>query len=210
MTETEYSNKIKPTFQDERFEQVEVLFEVFILRNIRKKLRKKLKSLEKMIKGESNSETTKKLEAFKIVSTENNIKFEDLMSRLKTSYNIFKLVNELETNQQYLTNLNKERKKRHIDAKQYEITKGYYLQKMIDIHDAINQLKNISISYYQELKDKLIMLEDRRIRLTTEKLRKIITKEEFKPKSDEIETLKHQLEEKLAFLKVEIIDLELK
>ncbi len=209
MIETEYSNRIKPSFLTEQFKQIELLFEVYILRNIRERLRKRLKSLEKMIKGEINIDIAKKIDAFKIVSTENNVKFEELMSRLKTSYNIFKLVRELKNNQQYLINLNKERRKARIDAEQYEITKGYYLQKMINIHDSVNQLKNIATSYYQELKDELILLEDRRIRLTTEKLRKLITKEVFTQKSNEIESLKHKLEEKLAFLQVEIIDLEL-
>lgn len=209
MTEIEYSKDVEPTFQVEQFEQLELLYEVYVLRNIRKKLRKKLKSLEKMIKGEINLDITKKLEAFKIVSMENNVKFEELMSRLKKSYNIFNLVKELANNEKYLINLNKECRKGRIDADQYEITKGYYLQKMIDIHESINQLKEIAIAYYQKLKDDLILLEDRRIRLTTERLRKKITKEEFKDKSNEIEVLKHKLEEKLAFLKVEIIDLEI-
>ena len=209
LVEIEYSNKIKPIFEDERFEQLKLLFEVYKLRNIREKLRKKLKSLEKMIKREYNKDFAKKFEAFKIVSTENNAKLEDIMSKLKNSYNIFKLVNELKNNQQYLTSLNRGRRKGYIDVEQYEITKGYYLQNIIDIHEWINQLKDIAISYFQELKDELIIIEDRRIRLTTEKLRKIITKEEFNQKSDEIESLKHQLEEKLAFLEVEIIDLEL-
>jgi len=90
MTEIEYGKKIKPTFQAEQFEQLELLYEVFILRNIRKKLRKKLKSLEKMVKGEINKEINKKVEAFKIVSMENNVRFKELLSRLKLSYNIFK------------------------------------------------------------------------------------------------------------------------
>lgn len=209
MTETKYNNSDKLTFQAEQFEQLELLFEVFILRNIRKKLRKKLKSLEKMIKGEIKGEINRKLEAFKIISMENNVKFEELMSRLNKSYNIFKLVKELGNNEKYLMNLNKERRKSRIDEEQYEITKGYYLQKMIDVHESVKQLKDIAIAYYQKLKDDLIMLEDRRIRLTTEKLRKKITKEDFNLKSNEIESLKHQLEEKLAFLKVEIIDLEI-
>ena len=53
------------------------------------------------------------------------------------------------------------------------------------------------------------MLEDQRIRLTTEKMRKSITKDKFKEKSQEFENLKQKIEEKLAFLKVEIIDLNL-
>ena len=209
MTEIEYSNKIKPTFRDERFEQLDLVFEVYKLRNLREKLRTKLKSLEKMIKRDRDQNLSNKIEAFKVISTENNANFKDKMSRLKTSYNIFKLVKELENNNHYLANLDKERKKGRIDMEQYEITKGYYLQKLLDINASINNLKYIAITYFQELKEKLIMLEDRRIRLTTEKLRKMITKEEFNQKSNVIESLKHQLEEKLAFLEVEIIDLEL-
>ena len=209
LTEIEYSNKIKPILRDERFKQLDLLFEVYKLRNIREKLRKKLKSLEKMIKRDCDQNLSNKIEAFKIISTENSTNFEDKMSRLKTSYNIFKLAKELENNNHYLANLDKERKKGRIDVEQYEITKGYYLQKIIDINDSINLLKDIAILYFQELKENVIILEDHRIRLTTEKLRKMITKEEFNQKSDEIESLKHQFEEKLAFLEVEIIDLEL-
>ena len=161
------------------------------------------------MKREMNKHFAKNFEVFKIVSTENNTKLEDIMCKLKTSHNIFKLVNELKNNLQYLTNLNKERKKGYIDMEQYEITKGHYLQNIIDIRKWISQLKDIAISYFQELKDNLIMLEDQRIRLATEKLRKKITKEEFNQKSNEIESIKHQLEEKLAFLEVEIIDLKL-
>ncbi|MFX1569446.1 MAG: hypothetical protein ACFFCV_13875 [Promethearchaeota archaeon] len=209
MTEIEQSNTIKSGFQNELFQQLEGLFEVYLLKDIREKLRKKLKTLEKMIKGEINTKFANKLEAFKIISTEKNHKFKELMLRLEPRYNIFKLVRELKNNQQYLNNLDKERRKRHVDADQYEITKGYYLQKLIDIHESVDQLKEGAITYYQKLKGDLIMLEDRRIRLTTEKLRKKITKEEFKDKSNGIEVLKHNLEEKLAFLKVEIIDLEI-
>ena len=209
VTEIKYNNKIKPTFLDERFEQLNLLFEVYKSRNIREKLRKKLKSFEKMIKRDYDSKLANKIEAFKIVSIENNAKFEDKVSRLKTSYNIFKLAKELENNNYYLANLDKERKKGRIDVEQYEITKGYYLQKLLDIHDSINHLKDIATTYFQVLKEKLIILEDHRIRLTTEKLRKVITKEEFNQKSYEIESRKQQLEEKLAFLEVEIIDFEL-
>jgi len=209
MTELDYSSKIKPIFQDEQFNQLELLFEIYSLKNVREKLRKKLKSLEKMIIRGYTRNIAKKIEALKVISTENSDRFNKIMSNLKPSYNVFKLVKELENNKQYLANLNKERKKGRIDLEQYEITKGYYLQKLIDINDHINHLKDIAISYFQELKGKLIMLEDQRIRLVTEKLRKKITKEQFNQKSNEIESIKHQLEEKLAFLEVEIIDLEL-
>ncbi len=210
ITEIEYSDEDKPIFRDERFEQLELLFEVYKLRNIRERLRKKLKSLEKMLKRENTKNFVNEIEAFKVVSTENNAKYKDIMSRLKTSYNIFMLVSKLENNQYYLMNLNNERNKEQITIEQYEITKGYYLQKLIDINDSINKLKDNAMSYFQQLKDELINLEDQSIRLTTEKLRKRINKEEFNQKSEKIEVLKHQIEEKLAFLEVEIIDLEIK
>jgi len=52
------------------------------------------------------------------------------------------------------------------------------------------------------------MLKDQRIRLNTEKMRRNITKEEFKKKNKEIENLKKKIEEKLAFLEVRILDYE--
>ncbi|MCK4380984.1 MAG: hypothetical protein KAW51_07560, partial [Candidatus Lokiarchaeota archaeon] len=202
-------NRTKLKLQSEKYQQLELLFEIYNLKNVREKLRKKLESIEKMIKRDCERNLTNRIEAMKVISTENNDRFKEVMSKLKSSYNIFKLVEELDKNKQYLINLNKERKKGRIDIEQYEITKGYYLQKVIDIFESVNQLKDLTITYYHELKDELIMLEDQRIKLTTEKLRKMITKEEFNHKSNEIESLKHQLEEKLAFFEIEILDLEL-
>ncbi len=209
MTEIENSNRTKPKLQSEKYQQLELLFEIYNLKDVREKLRKKLESIEKMIKRDCERDLTNKIEAMKVISTENNDRFKEVMSKLKPSYNIFKLVEQLDKNKQYLVNLNKERKKGRIDIEQYEITKGYYLQKVIDIYESVNQLKDLTITYYHELKDELIMFEDQRIKLTTEKLRKMITKKEFNQKSNEIESLKHQLEEKLAFFEIEIIDLEL-
>ena len=209
MTEIESSNRTKLKLQIEKYQQLELLFEIYNLKNIRERLRRKLKSIEKMIERDSERNIANKIEAMKVISTENNDRFKEIMSRLNPSYNIFKLVEELDKNKQYLVNLNKERKRGRIDIEQYEITKGYYLQKVIDIYESVDQLKDLTITYYDELKDELIMFEDQRIKLTTEKLRKMIVKEEFNQKSNEIESLKHQLIEKMAFFEIEILDLEL-
>lgn len=209
MTEIENSNGTEHMLQNKKLKQLELLFEIYNLKNVREKLRKKLRSLEKMTKLDYNKNSANKIEAFKVISTENNDRFKEIMSKLKTSFNIFKLTKELEKNNQYQANLNKERKMGRIDVEDYEITRGYYLERIIDINENLNQLKDNAISYFQELKDELIILEDRRIKLTTEKLKKIITKEEFNQSISKIEALKQEFEKKLAFLKVEIIDLEL-
>ncbi|MFX1310053.1 MAG: hypothetical protein ACFE8C_10185 [Promethearchaeota archaeon] len=209
MTEIESSNKIKRSSGSEQFEQIELLFEVYKLRENRKKLREKLKSFEKMIKSDINKDITKKVGAFRIVSAGNNEKFKEFMSRINPSYNIFKLLKDQRDNRCFLRNLEEAKKKKKVDLQQYEVTKGYYLQKLLEINNSIDHLKEVAISYYRELEDNLILFEDQRIKLTIEKLRKKITKEEFHQKSQELESLKHQLEEKLAFLEVEIIEKEL-
>ena len=209
MTEIEYIEKINPSLQKKQFLQLDLLFKIYNLRNTRKKLRRKLKILEKSMRRDNNVNFAIKIEAFKVISTENNIKFKDAMSKLENSYNIFKFAKELENYNQYLTNLNKKRNKRLLDLNSYEITKGYYLQKIIDINDNVKHLKDLAIPYFQELKDELIMLEDQRIKLITEKLKKTIDKDKFAQESKEIETLKLQKEEKLAFLMVEVIDFKL-
>ena len=209
MTEIEHIEKNNPGFQKKQFLQLNLLFEIYNLRNTRKKLRRKLKFLEKSMKRDINANFAIKIEAFKVISTENNTKFKDAMIKLETSYNIFKFAKELENYNQYLANLNKKRNKRLLDLNTYEITKGYYLQKIIDINDNVKHLKDLAVPYFQELKDELIMLEDQRIKLITEKLKKTIDKDKFAQESKEIETLKLQKEEKLAFLMVEVIDFKL-
>ncbi len=209
MTEIEYIEKFNPDLQDKQFLQLDLLFEIYNLRNTRKKLRKKLKYIEKSMKRGISINLVRKIEAFKVVSTENNDTFKDTMSKLENSYNIFNFAKELENCNQYLTNLNKKRNKRLLDLNSYEITKGYYLQKIIDINDHVKHLKDLAIPYFQVLKDELIMLEDQRIKLITEKLKKTIDKDKFAQESKEIEKLKLHKEEKLAFLTVEVIDFEL-
>ncbi len=105
-------------------------------------------------------------------------------------------------------NLEKGRKKLRIEPETYEITRGHYLQKMIDTRNNLVQLKNSALSYFKELKNDLIALEDQRIVLTTDKMRKNITKEVFKKKIKKVEVCKQKIEEKLAFLQVEIVDYE--
>jgi len=209
MTEIEYIEKSNPGLQTEQFLQLDLLFKIYNLRNTRKKLKRKLKCLEKSMKRENTVDFTRKIKAFKVVSTENNDKFKNTMAKLETSYNIFRFAKELKNNNQYLSNLEKKRNKRLIDPKSYEITKGFYLQKIIDINDNVEHLKDIAIRYFQELKDELINLEDQRIKLITEKLKKTIEKDKFVQECKEIEKLKRQNEEKYAFLKVEVIDFEL-
>ncbi|KKM04468.1 hypothetical protein LCGC14_1763860, partial [marine sediment metagenome] len=94
------------------------------------------------------------------------------------------------------------------ESETYELTRGYYLQRIIDIIDDLKQLKKSALSYYQELKNSLIGFEDQRIGINTDKMRKIITKEEFKVKHKKIEKDKQEIEEKMAFLQVKIIDCE--
>ncbi len=209
MTEIEYIERFNPNLREKQFIQLDLLFNIYNLRITRKKLRRRLKFLEKSMKRDINKNFARKIEAFKVVSTENNAQFKDTMSKLENSYNIFKFAKELENYNKYLTNLNKKRNKRLLDPNSYEITKGYYLQKLIDIKHNVKHLKDLAAPYFQVLKDELIMLEDQRIKLITEKLKKTIDKDKFAQESKEIETLKLQKEEKLAFLMVEVIDFKL-
>ena len=70
-------------------------------------------------------------------------------------------------------------------------------------------MKSLARSYFHELKEEIINLEDERIRLITEKAKKTITKKDFKDQLMENDNSKHVLEEKLAFLQVKIIDYQL-
>lgn len=162
-----------------------------------------------MLKSARTLNVGYKLEALKTVITENSTQLKDLLAKVDSNSNLFDLTKNLKECELYIENLMKERKKKHIDLETFELTKGHYLQKILDIQDSLRQLKTSASTYSRDLREELIMLEDQRIRLTAEKMRKTITKDEFKEKSQEIENMKQKIEEKLAFLKVEIIDLNL-
>jgi len=205
MTEITFNSPIPGLKQ---LNQLDLLFEIYKLRKVRKKLTSKLKSLEKLLKSGRTSQIGYKFEALKVIITENNTQLKNLLAKVDSNSNLFDLTKNLKECELYIQNLIKERKKKRIDHKTFELTKGHYLQKILNIQDSIKQLKVSASTYSLELRDELIMLEDQRIRLTTEKMRRNITKEEFKKNNKEIENLKKEIEEKLAFLEVRILDYE--
>lgn len=206
MIETEFKEHLK---ESELFNQFNLLFEIYKLKKVRELLSSKLNTIKKLLNSRYNSNTLYKFEALKVVIAENDNSYKNLTAELIDEYNVFDLIKRLEENILYLENLDRERKKKHLDSESYEITKGYYLQKLIDTKDNLRQLKKQALSYYQELKDKLITFEDQRIILATEKERKNITKEEYKVELKKIEKFKQEIEEQLAFLNVKIIDYDL-
>jgi hypothetical protein len=202
-------NETEPIQGFEDLNQLDLLFETYRLRKIRKKLNSKLTSFEKLLKSEINSKNQYKFQALKTVITENNANYRKVTSQLKNWNNVFKLNELLEENNQYITNLNRERKKGHLDSESYELTKGHYLQKIIDIKRHFSDLKIVAYSYFEEIKDELFDLEDERIQLITDRARKVINKNDFTEKIIENGKSKYQLEEKLAFLQAKIIDYQL-
>ena len=206
MEEIKKNNLIQKTND---FNQLDILFEIHRLKKIRKKLSSKLNSVEKLLKSDNQKKFKQKFQALKVVIAENDEKYRNANSQVNNWNNVFKLSKLLEKNNRYIVNLNRERKKGHIDSESYELTKGHYLQKIIDIKSNLDDLKTLAQSYFQELKEELINLEDERIRLITEKVKKAITKKDFKDQIMENDNFKHVLEEKLAFLQVKIIDYQL-
>lgn len=202
--------KIEERFQGiNHLDQLDFLFEIYNLRETRKKIDSKLNSIKRKLKSNTDLNTINGLEALKVIITEDNSRLKNLTKKIVARYNLFELVRNLENNKIYLKNLEKERKNLRIEPETYEITRGHYLQKMIDINNSLIQLRISALSYFEVLKDDLITLEDQRIVLTTDKMRKNITKKDFKEKMKKVEVSKQKIEEKLAFLQVEIIDYEL-
>ncbi|MBY8989418.1 MAG: hypothetical protein KGD58_01580 [Candidatus Lokiarchaeota archaeon] len=188
--------------------QVDLLFEIYRLRKVRKQLNSKLTYVEKLLKSGRTLNIGYKFEALKVFITENSTQLKNLLAKVDDNSNLFDLTKNLNECELYIQNLIKQRKKEHIDQETFELTKGHYLKKILSIQDSIRQLKVSASTYSLELREELIMLEDQRIRLTTEKMRRNITKEEFKKNNQEIENLKQKLEDKLAFLQVKILDYE--
>ena len=138
MTELKFK---EPLQEVKRFYQLDSLFEIYRLRIVRKKLISKLKSFEKLLKSGNTSNILYKFEALKVVITENDYYLKNLILKVDADCNLFELIKNLEECELYIENLTKERKKKRVNLETFEITKGHYLQKMIDIKDNMRLLK---------------------------------------------------------------------
>ena len=205
MTEIEIKELLH---ESEQFFQLDILFEIYKIKEVRKRIGSKLNSIQRKLKSSSSPSINYSLEALKVIVTKNNSRFKDLKAKINSKTDLFELIKNLEKNQIYLKNIEKDKKLLRTESETYELTRGYYLQRIIDIIDDLKQLKKSALSYYQELKNSIVGLEDQRIGINTDKMRKIITKEEFKVKHQKIEKDKQEIEEKMAFLHVKIIDCE--
>ncbi len=205
MTEIEIKELLH---ESEQFFQLDILFEIYKIKEVRKRIGSKLNSIQRKLKSSSSPSINYSLEALKVIVTKNNSRFKDLKAKINSKTDLFELIKNLEKNQIYLKNIEKDKKLLRTEPETYELTRGYYLQRIIDIIDDLKQLKKSALSYYQELKNSIVGLEDQRIGINTDKMRKIITKEEFKVKHQKIEKDKQEIEEKMAFLHVKIIDCE--
>ncbi|KKN04794.1 hypothetical protein LCGC14_1093860 [marine sediment metagenome] len=203
MTEIQFKDL---SHESEQFFQLDLLFEIFSLREVRKKIKSKLNSIQRKLKSNSSPDINNRVEALKVITAEIISRFKDLKAKVNSKNNLFELAKNIEESEIYLINIEKERKRLRIEPETYELTRGYYLQKIIDANDDLKQLKKSALSYYKELKNNLIDLEDQRISITMDKMRKDITKEECKIKLQKIEKAKQEIEGKMAFLQVKIID----
>ena len=138
MTELKFK---EPLQEIKQYYQLELLFEIYRLRIARKKLISKLKSFKKLLKSGNTSNIQYKFEALKVVITENDTHHKKLILKVDADCNLFELIKNLEECELYIRNLTKERKKKRVNLETFEITKGHYLQKMIDIKDNMRLLK---------------------------------------------------------------------
>ncbi|MHA2393362.1 MAG: hypothetical protein ACXAEX_15585 [Promethearchaeota archaeon] len=203
MTEIELKD---PYHEVQPYCQLDILFEIYRLIKIRKKLKSKLESLKKQVKSGITLNIQNKFEAIKTYINEKESQLKSLIQNLNPDYNLYDLSKQLNETRSYLENLTKERKRGRVDLEHYELTRGHYLQKIIDIQENLKRLEVLALSYFDDLREEIKSIEDQRIGLKTERLRKKIQKEDFKKNLKKVETKKHKIEEKLAFLKVEIID----
>ncbi len=185
---------------------IDLLYEIYLLKKQREQLISKLKSFRKLLNSGCSSNFKYKFEALKVVIAENETRYRNLNSKVNGERNLFTLNTNFEQTKGFLRNLEKERKKGRIELSDYEITKGYYLQKMLDFETNLSHLQTDALSYIDILKDKLINLEDQRIVLTTEKLRKTISKEDFREKIDKLSKEKQELEENYYLYSLHLIN----
>ena len=202
MTETTNLEKEDILPENEYWQQLDLLFEVYKLQVHQERLRKKLKELLKDIKKNFPNQNIQKFRALQILVKELTQKKEQTYLEILDSFNIFKMREQVNNLRGYLAELNKAFKKKKIDVNTYRITNDHYKKQLNIRLKNLDRLKLLAKEYILLLKNEEIELNADYNFKNTRKLDK-----KLGSKSTDYKNKKNVIKQKIDFLNTAIVDI---
>ena len=195
---------------EEYFNQLDLLFELYNLKKQKNEIKKKLKGLKKRVKRSTEEEISTQLKALKFLSNEINQKLKKANSQLREPYDFFNINSQVKNINNYISALNNSLKRKEIDIKTRLITFNYYKDQLDSHKKNLRRIKIVAEEYLFYLRNQKIELMAEDSIMKKKMLRKKVTREEYEAFKKENSSKKDINREVLSFLTEIIINFKTK
>ena len=191
---------------EEYFNQLDLLFELYNLKNQKNEIKKKLNELKKKIKRRTEEEVSRQLKALKFLSNEINQKLEKVKSQIMEPYDFFNINSQVKNINNYISALNKSLKRKEIDINTRLITFNYYKDQIEDHKKNLRRIKIIAEEYSFYLRNQKIELMANDCIMKKKMSRRKVTREEYEAFKKENSSKKDVNREIVSFLTETILN----
>ena len=203
-------NKTYPSTEilsdEEYFNQLDLLFELYNLKKQQNEIKKKLKNLKKKVKRSTEEEASTQFKALKFMSEEIKQKLKKVNFQIREPYNFFEINSQVQNINNYISALDKSLKRKEIDINTRLITFNYYKDQIDGHKKNIRRIKIVAKEYSFYLRNQKIELMADESIMKKKMSRKKVKMEEYEDFKKE-NSLKKNINQKiLSFLTENILN----
>jgi len=197
-------NKTYPSTEilsdEEYFNQLDLLFELYNLKKQQNEIKIKLKELKKRVKRSTEEEASTQFKALQFMSDEIKQKLTKVNSQIREPYNFFEINSQIQNINNYISELNKSFKRKEIDINTRLITFNYYKSQLDGYEKSLRRIRIVAEEYFFYLRNQKIELMANDSLMKKKMSRKKVTREEYKAFKKENSSKKGINREVLSFL----------
>ena len=197
-------NKTYPSTEilsdEEYFNQLNLLFELYSLKKQQNEIKIKLKELKKRVKRSTEQEASTQFKALKFMSDEIKQKLKKVNSQIREPYNFFEINSQIQNINKYISELNKSFKRKEIDINTRLITFKYYKSQLNGYEKSLSRVRIVAEEYFFYLRNQKIELMANDGLMKKKLSRKKVTREEYEAFIKENSSKKYINQEALSFL----------
>ena len=185
---------------EEYFNQLDLLFELYNLKKQKNEIKKKLNDLKKRIRRRTKEEVSAQFKALKFMSNEINQKLEKVKSQIREPYDFFNINSQVKNINNYISALNKSLKRKEIDINTRLITLNYYKDQLDSHKKNLRRIKRVAEEYLFYLRNQKIELMADDSIMKKKMSRKKVKREEYEVFKKENSLKKDHNRETQSFL----------
>ena len=197
-------NKTYPSTEilsdEEYFNQLDLLFELYNLIKQQNEIKIKLKELKKRVKRRKEEEVSTQFKALQFMSNEIKQKLTKVNSQIREPYHFFEINSQIQNINNYISELDKSFKRKEIDINIRLITFNYYKNQLKGYEKSIRRIRIVAEEYFFYLRNQKIELKANDSLMKKKLSRKKVKREEYEVFKIEYSSKKDVNREVLSFL----------